>query len=351
MIPRNLRTLTFEELEDLEQELHMQSAESNYSLVQQQVRVYQEMHNRLRRMSMENGEYNDYYTDVKSRLLILLIKYGTYLKMLDEKDDNAAVNCLKEALRIDKTNPIASYRLGFLSYRHGGYQEALNYFQNALNYNLNSADNRFSLNDQQLVNAHLYLTNSALHMAKDTYSQMNKLTIEGPQPLPNYEFSSLFQLLNENDRYLNSHAFYKITQDQKERCSKEECEHLLDHPPRNTIILYFNDRDIKLGFNEEIDTLRQGDGDLLRFLLTISSLEKPVTRFTASHLFESSRNDGVMSNDTFRQRVSRLRNKLKGVQQMPEVIHTTRYMEETAYYFEGCIPFIIMYRVDEEMNI
>lgn len=49
----------------------------------------------------------------KKLLVSHLVKYGTYLKMNQIKDDKIAVSSLKKALSYEKNFPIAYYRLGF----------------------------------------------------------------------------------------------------------------------------------------------------------------------------------------------------------------------------------------------
>src|SRR5688572_23876156 len=117
----SLRQKTLEELEDLEQELFDQEAEHgspNYSM---KIHLYEEMYRRLEQLvRQKKDEYS-----------------GTF----------------------------APYRLGFLSYKHQKYSKAIQYFQTALENQKYSQHKQYQLNSQQEVNAHLYLTNSALHIA------------------------------------------------------------------------------------------------------------------------------------------------------------------------------------------
>ena len=48
------------------------------------------------------------------------------------KDDASAIASLKKAIALDKHNPIAHYRLGFLSYKKQDYVAAVQYFQQAI---------------------------------------------------------------------------------------------------------------------------------------------------------------------------------------------------------------------------
>lgn len=108
-----LKKMTLEELEELEQELHDQEQESDYSLYSRKIKVYEEIYNRLRKLGKEKKEDNSYLKYVTKKLVFNLIHYGTFLKMQYEKDDQTAIHCLKKALNYDSRNPSAAYRLGF----------------------------------------------------------------------------------------------------------------------------------------------------------------------------------------------------------------------------------------------
>lgn len=141
-----------------------------------------------------------------------------------------AASCLKEALKYDKNNPIAAYRLGFLAYKHRNYAEAVQYFKKALDFQQSNQHHPYPLNSQQQLNAHLYLTNSALYIAKETAEKMNKLSMTNNLEIPNNELAPLYNRLFENEKYLVRHAFYNITKNGRTTCSKRACEDLIEHP-------------------------------------------------------------------------------------------------------------------------
>ncbi|KMY56255.1 hypothetical protein AC623_16300 [Bacillus sp. FJAT-27231] len=262
-----------------------------------------------------------------------------------EKSEDGAESCLKAALRYDNTNPIAAYRLGFLSYKRQKYQAAMDYFQRAIDCQQKHKESDYRLSEKQLINAHLYLTNSALHLAKQAYERIEELPHDNQEELPNYEFSSLYERLRDSDRHLIQHAFYKISERESTTCSKEECEEVITHEPADTIVLYFNDRNIRLIFNEDATTLSQEQGDILRHLLTKSSKVSPATRMTLHYCFSAGLT-GEVNGENLRQAIHRLRNRMRNCN-IAHVIETTRFREETAYYFNGSLPYIVMYRVDE----
>ena len=336
-----IRELSLEELKEQEKQFEEQDVSQS-----QKIRLYKELHRRIRQSESETDGDRDILERVTEKLVFNLVHYGTYLKAHERKDDNQTISVLREALCYDKKNPIASYRLGFLTYRNKRYTEAQLYFQRAMSNHRLNPDSAYALTAAQLVNAQLYLTNSALHIAKAAYEEMEKLPEKAQAALPGYAFAELYESLAENDRYLERNAFFAVMPEGTERWSKEECEELTDDPPFNTIVLYFNDRNIRLVFNEEETVIASpAQGKILRSLLTESAEHKPTTRFTLRNCFENGMIEDVKK-ETFRKAVQRLRRKMKNCR-VPAMINTTEYHGEAAYYYNGKIPFTIMYRVDE----
>jgi tetratricopeptide (TPR) repeat protein len=339
----SLRDKTIEELEEIEEELNEQERKHGYPNYSMKIDLYREMYRKLSQfVSQNNEDYQSLLDYVKRKLIYSLIHYGTYLKTEYQKDDYLARSCLEEALLYDKRNPLASYRLGFLSYKYNEYANAIKYFQNAIDHDQYQKQHLYQLNEQQHLNAHLYLTNCALHIAKETYEKMNQMALVKTYEIPKQELSPLFSSLIENEKYLLQNAFFKIGKDVTDTCSKAECEKLISSPPPETLLLYFSDRTIIAVFEDEEVTLTQDQGYMLGYFLLKSSEEQPSTRHDFSVV------DTIRPN-TYIQSVNRLRNRMIN-RGFPPLIQRTRYQEETAYYYDGSYPFYIMYRVDEEIE-
>ena len=114
----NFRNKTMEELEEIEQELlDKDEEEEKYGYYYNFVSLYEEMHQQLIRLSRGNREeYRVKRSYLERKLVRYLIIYGSYLKMTYRRDDQHAVYHLRQALGYDPENPIAHYRLGFLSF-------------------------------------------------------------------------------------------------------------------------------------------------------------------------------------------------------------------------------------------
>ncbi|MEH7085972.1 hypothetical protein V7139_24995 [Neobacillus drentensis] len=337
-----LRDKTMEELEDLEEELTSQEEEQGAPNFLLRINLYKEMVRCLDQLvRRKRDEYQSSLEYVKRKLIFHLIEYGSYLKMVDQKDDHLAIKCLKDALKYDPKNPIAAYRLGFLSFKYKRYSEALTYFEDSLENHKYDPNGQYQLNSQQLVNAHLYLTTSALHIANQSYKRMNQLPSTGTVEFPNNEFSPLIKNILDNEQFLQRHAFYKVNHNGRRTCSKMDCETMFSSSPPDTIVLFFNDRTINIAFEGAEAELSPDQGYLLRHFLLKSSEDHPTTRKAFSNV--------EIRPNTYTQNVTRLKNKLtqKG---FPPIIENTRYRNETAYYFNQAYPFYVMYRVDEEIE-
>ncbi|WNS73659.1 hypothetical protein RRV45_12085 [Bacillus sp. DTU_2020_1000418_1_SI_GHA_SEK_038] len=112
-----LSQLSIEELETLEQTLHENEPKSDFGHYSMLINVYEEMYRRQIQLARKDKEqFGDTVIYIKKLLISHLIKYGTFLKMNNEKDDGLAQSSLEKALKYDRTIPIAYYRLGFLAY-------------------------------------------------------------------------------------------------------------------------------------------------------------------------------------------------------------------------------------------
>ncbi|MBB6447788.1 tetratricopeptide repeat protein [Bacillus benzoevorans] len=335
-----------EQLEEYEQELHEMEEPNDgyYSIL---INIYKEMYKRLISLARKDSDQYGYSLNYTKKLLVsYLITYGTYLKMTNIKDDELAIKSLKEAVKLEHNNPIAHYRLGFLSYKKEDFSNSVQYFQSAIDFHHTYNNPDYQLNKQQMFHAHMYLTNSALHVASRTYQELERLEWGKSEFLPNYEISPIFKMLSKNDEYLQENAFYKVTRNNVSTCSKEECEELIENNPRDTIVFYFSDRENMLRFNNNHVTLSPNSSDILRQLLINCTIDCPGTRFTFRDYFSRFGPDGEVIKSTFRKSIERLRDKLKDVG-LADMVIVTRYKDETAYYFDANIPFIILYRVDD----
>jgi hypothetical protein len=340
----NMRNIekSFEELEELEQKLYDEEEATGYPNYSAKINVYKEMHKLLSKLVRGKKEnYRVYLENIEQNLVHQLIHYGTYLKTEYQKDDHLAAKCLKEALNYDRRNPIAAFRLGFLAYKQWNYSEALHFFEKALEFQTYNQKHPYQLNNQQQLHAHLYLTTSALYIANETTAKMNKLSLSKNLEIPESEFSMLNITLIEN--ILGKYAFYNISKNDKITCSKEDCEKLTENPPPETVILYFSDRMISVFYKDTkpVD-LSIEQGEMLKHFMLKSSEKYPATRGAFSY------NQTLIPN-TYTKNVARLRNKLQD-KGFPPIIHTKRYHEETAYYFDHAYSYHVLYRVDEEIE-
>lgn len=335
-----------EQLEREETKLHNEKEEI-HGFYHQKITLYQKMFRCLERLASINPEeYSDSLKYVKNMLILSLIKYGTYKKMNDQKDDRLAISSLEEAVTLDAQNPIAHYRLGFLSYRKGNFGKAMHHFQTAIKAQPSYLDSTYLLNEQQLFHAHMYLTNSALQVAEETHRNMKKLECKSLEQLLNYEISPIYEILEQNKAYLLSHAFYRVEKEQVGTCSFETCSEIVDTPPSNHFVLYFGDRETIGVWNERSVVLSIQTADILKDMLIKCSEKKPGTRMIFKDHFQSTGADGEVMKNTFRKAINRLRNKLREVG-LDCCVMKKNYLGETAYYFDQNIPYTVLYRVDD----
>lgn len=192
----------------------------------------------------------------------------------------------------------------------------------------------------------MYLANSALYVASQTYEMMEKLPYSPPEQLPNLELSPLFESLSSNEKYLHNHVFYKITKNKTETCSKEACEDLYENSGINELVLYFNDRENILLFNGEEAIITPTQANMIRHFLLSSSKENPCTRIAMRDFFGRTGSDGEVKKNTFIKSIERIRVCLRSID-IPVIIDVTQYRGETAYYFNESVKYTVLFRVND----
>ncbi|WP_461201960.1 tetratricopeptide repeat protein [Anoxybacillus sp. TBDG-1] len=342
---RRLQSINLDELYEREEQLldELNSDMAKDWIYYEIVELYKKIYRHLLRCSPEEKEEHG-VEYVKKRLVTYLIRYGTYLKTQLMKDDYTAKKAFQDALWYDKTNPIAHYRLGFLAYKERQYGEALRYFEKALEYQGRYSNREFCLNEQQLYYAHLYLANSALFIAEKTYQSFDRFpSYINDQRVP-AQLSSLHTLLQQSENILAMRAFTKQTRNGKEYCSKEQCEQLMMNNPLNTVIVYFSDQKNVVAYHGREKPFPCDPTEMLCYFLLKTNEKRPATKHDVAMFFQTRRNGEILTN-TFVQKVRRLRERLSCIG-VPEMIESTRFKGETAYYYNGSVDYIIMYRSD-----
>lgn len=289
------------------------------------------------RQQLRKEKDRDAAADVEEKLVYYLVEHGSNLKMLHEKKDNEAIDSLKQALHFDFRLPLAHYRLGFLYYRQERFTEAGYHFSEALRFQ--EGARRFQLGERQLYYAHLYLINSELHVIYATHEQMKNLDMEGRyDPLESAQVHELYEKMMETQRYIDNHAFLKITKEEETFLSKEEAEELVWEVDPGEVLLYFGDYTIEVSYHGRSRNLSKDNGEILFYLLYHSHV-KALDEMILAELFGELES---VRPTTLRQRMSRLNRQL-GEIGIPEAI----LAERSAYTIRPDLPYVIVYRADE----
>ncbi|MCA0984292.1 helix-turn-helix domain-containing protein [Halobacillus yeomjeoni] len=328
-----LKHLSMDELYDKEEETFQRIEEGDNSGYYPLITVYEEM---LRRFRRERDTESMAY--VKEKLVDYLVRYGSYMKMKKEKNNNDAFSSLEKALELNSRLPIAHYRLGFLQYRKHEYLNASRCFHQAITLQERSQKS-YMLDERQLYYAHLYAINSELHLVYETHEKMGRLNMKDRyDPLDSGDMSGLYERLLDSDAYLANHAFVKRTNEEVSYCSKEACEALIDNPDSNTFYLYFGDRMVEALFADHSVDLSHSDADILRYLVLKSS-DKPLDRIELSRLQNKI---NPVANNTLSQVIRRLRARVDPLGFSNHIVHT-----DQGYSIDPLPGYIIMYRHDD----
>lgn len=149
---------TLDELLEEEQTLLTAKEEDIDGVFPKLIKVYEMLYNQI--VKDPANEYYDSLEKIKESLIFYLVEYGTYLKTVYRKEEGPeAERMLTKAISKNEHLPIAHYRLGFLAYQKENYAMALAYLQDALHQQQIATEPRYRMNQQQLYNCHLYLSN------------------------------------------------------------------------------------------------------------------------------------------------------------------------------------------------
>ncbi|MBB6451597.1 tetratricopeptide (TPR) repeat protein [Salirhabdus euzebyi] len=338
-----LRHKSIEELLDLEQEIRVAKDEEQNGANYRAIDIYKHLYKKI--SADKDSEYAFSLDSIKRKLVWNLVQYGTYLKTVYQKDDIAAESSLKDAIKHDRYLPIAHYRLGFLSYKKQQYNLALHYFQEAIRLQSMDGDDRYKMNDQQLYQCHLYLANCGLFIAKEAKESLEELNLDvNLNELSNYTTSPLYDLINENNRYLETHAYKMITKTGSRFGNKEDCEEMLEC--KSTLILDLTGRRNMLLFNSKEVSLSKNPAEMLRMFFLYSNYREPLDKYTFSDLI-SNTEFGEYPNNTYTTNVRRLNEKITEAGVDVRLIENKPIEDRTTYYYNHLLPFVIMHRSDE----
>lgn len=341
---RRFRHMSIEELLDKDEELMINDEEKIGSwgeVIRVKEAIYRIIH------ADKNHEYRPSLDKIKQDLVSHLVNYGSYLKTEYKKDDNTAEESLKKVLRYDQENQLAHYRLGFIYYKNKKYFAATTHFQTALHLQSSKDDFQHMLNPQQVYYATLYLSNSALHIAKESQESLNGMENNINQmEVSNLELSPLFKILSQREAYLLSHAFKVASQTGEKHCSREECERIIESNVPDQLILHFSSAGHFVFYNDMEVNLSINQAEMLEIFMQESSEENPVTKDKLFDIF-SVREDREVPTNTYIQAVRRLKDRLSKCGVPKTVIKNKRYGEETGYYFDQSFSYQVIRRVDD----
>ncbi|WP_147533004.1 hypothetical protein [Bacillus marasmi] len=335
---------TIDELLDMEQELLDAEEDENNGIVYMRISIYKALLSKI--SADKTSEYITSLEKIKTKLISYLIQHGTYLKTVYQKDDHAAESTLKDALKYERHLPIVHYRLGFLNYKKRKFTTALIHFENALKIQTRDNNKQYHLNQQQLYYCHLYLANCGLFIAQNAQRSLDELELNvKPNVIQKYETSSLFHLIKHNEALIEKHGYQIITNEGSRYCSLEECEAAFER--NNTMILDLTKRENIISYNQKDKPLSKNQVELLRFLLLKSNLDTPITKHDVYDLFNNADENGEIPTNTYIQNITRLNQRLSNAGIPIKVIENKPDHQETAYYYNQLIPFIIIHRSDD----
>lgn len=337
----------FDELEELEQEIHLQEDGSQESLNYPKLELYDAMHAHLTVLAAEDEDYRKYHIYIQQKLINYLLCYSGRFASTDANQRYGAERALEKVLQYDPENPVASYRLGCLCQEQHLHAEAIGFFQRALNSQQMENHRDYQLNGEQITRAVLSTSACSLHLASRAFVASS---VEGPtENRLTDDFSELFTELSECTYGLQNSAYRVISENDAFLCSRLDCAAILAKGMKDTIVLFFNTEGAELIYNGITEKLTAEQGYLLQHLLTRSSQTVPMTPLDAKIFFMNTHVKTGVTEPVFTKAVEGVVQTLREIE-VPSAIRSTEAHGQSAYYFNSSSKFMVMGRVDEEIN-
>ncbi len=335
------RDISLDELEEIEQELHLKEVNDVELLNYTKIEIYDAMLTHLSILCKKDKDYVDYYTYIKNKLISHLLRYESNIYDSFANERMKAEQVLKNVLSYDQTNPVASYRLGCLFYLQKEFSEAASYFQHALDFQKECSNKLFLLNAKQINRAVLYISNCSLHTAcqalvigtdqVDSEGQMNEL------------FTNFFTQLSSNEGLLKAQAIRKVTLDGVVFKAVEEIAESNELSSKDTLLLYFVEDKAQLYYNGIKEILSSPEAQVLRRLL-VEAHKNTVTRICLKNYFLDSH---VITGAS----INAIEPVIENIKSVLAELETRISIQETegGYQLTGAIEYILMDRVDDQL--
>lgn len=337
----------FDELEELEQEIHTQEDDCQESLNYPKLELYDAMHAHLRVLAAEDEDYWKYHIYIQQKLINYLLCYSGRLASVDANQRYAAEQALQRILQYDPENPLASYRLACLYQQQHLHAEAIGFFQRALGSRQIEHHANYQLNSEQIKRAVLYTTSSSLHLASRAFvaSSGEETTANGLTE----DFSDLFEELGECTYSLQNTAYRIVSESDEFLCSRLDCEAILAKGMKDTIVLFFNAEGAELLYNGITEKLTAEQAYLLQHLLTRSSEAEPMTPLDARMFFMNTHVKTGVTEPTFTKAMKGAIQVLREIE-IPSAVLQTEDQGQSAFYFNGSSKYLVIGQVDGEIN-
>ena len=165
--------------------------------------------------------------------------------------------------------------------------------------------------------------------------------------ISNLEISPLYEIIKQNEAYLQNHAFSMTSQKEVTMCSKDECENLIDSDCSGLIILYFSNRGHSIFYKGEEVSLSINQAEMLKTFMLESNEKRPATKHEFDSLFNLEKDGAEIPDNTYIIAVRRLRGKLDRYRIPSPLIINKRYRDETGYFYDQTVPYLVIQRADD----
>lgn len=321
--------MSIEELFALEAELRVAKDEEKAVSLPALITVEEELYEKI--SADKTGKYQDRLNILKKNLVDLMIRYGPYLKTIYQRDGHAEEKALSQALKFDRGNPYAYYRLGHVAFNRKNYLTSAVHFNNALKSQERRRSAEYILTEQQKYIANLHLSHCALNVALQAQKALEEEKVK----------TSLLELIGTNEGILQSRALTVTSQSGVEWHSVENGEGMIQSADfENHLILHFSEQRHSVLYKKQEVNLSFNQAELLKTMMLQTSKNKRAVQEQFQHLFSSRDENGEIPANIMNRALNRLKRKLAQCQAPANIIISSP--EHALYYYNQEIPYLII---------
>lgn len=242
------------------------------------------------------GASQEEKNQLRNQLVKLYVRQAEYFKLSPEPNYKTARLYLKKALQLEKENPIANYRLGYVEYVDQNWSKAIYHLNRAID-----GTDLESISEVQETLAHMFLVNCGIELARESLAEIEfkelQFDSKNDEKLTHYR-----NTLKVQEERLFERLYYRKIQQGTESILSEEAFH--DYEPDSKEIVLKSSEDEMAIFSAFIPSISLRPNQFFTLYILMSQKQ---TTYTSLQAHLSGLLGQHITYDNVRQLITRLK--------------------------------------------